>query len=119
MVEVSLSPSAEREIQRRLRAGWGSAGSLPNVLRVTVRTGGCYGLTYDLGLEREVGPQDRTYTCGQLVIAIDAASLAHLAGARLAIDYAEDLVGGAFRLEAVGSTKWECCDCGDSFRMAV
>ncbi len=64
-------------------------------------------------------PQDRAIASCGLTIAVDPESFARLAGANLTIDYAEDLIGGAFRFEAVGGTEREHCDCGASFRLVA
>lgn len=84
-------------------------------LRVAVKGGGCSGLTYGMGFEKERGPDDDLYEQHglQIIVAKDDAGI--LKGT--VIDYKQSLMGGGFTIEnpnAIAS-----CGCGTSFRTAT
>ena len=121
MKSVALNVAAEREVRRLLqaaqaRASSGEGSPSPPRVRLAVRKGGCNGYYYDLGAAAEISPEDRLFESCGVTIAIDPASFTSLADVDLAIDYTEDLVGGAFRFEALGGSELQHCDCGLSFR---
>jgi len=117
---IVLSAAADREVRRLLslsrgqQAGSDLAG--PPQVRLAIREGGCNGYFYDLSPVLTIAPEDRTFESRGVEIAIDPASYSCLAAVDLTIDYTEDLVGGAFRFETVGSPERQHCDCGLSFR---
>lgn len=120
MNSVVLSAAADREVRRLLQSGQGWPAdpdrSSPLQVRLAIREGGCNGYFYDLSPASEIGPGDRSFESRGVAIAIDPKSYACLADVDLTIDYTEDLVGGAFRFEAVGGSERQHCDCGLSFR---
>jgi iron-sulfur cluster assembly protein len=78
-------------------------------LRLQVKSGGCQGLSYSLTFVSHPAPGDYLASGG---IAIAEENIASLHG--LAVDYAEDLMGGNFRFDNPQAR--EICGCGASFR---
>ena len=103
---VVLSDRAARRIAKILSGE--PAGSM---LRVAVNGGGCSGFQYDFEITLDQNADDIVIEKDGVRVLIDAISLEYLAGSE--IDYAEELIGAAFRINnpnAVAS-----CGCGTSF----
>lgn len=84
----------------------------PNLkLRVSVNGGGCSGFQYGFGLEREVGDDDLVIERDGVTVLIDSMSLLYLTGSE--IDYVDELIGSAFRVNNPNATA--SCGCGTSF----
>ncbi|WP_338750931.1 iron-sulfur cluster insertion protein ErpA [Bacillus sp. FJAT-52991] len=84
-------------------------------LRVTVHGGGCSGLSYGMGFDREIKEDDIELDQQGIHIIVDKDSAPVLKGT--VIDYKESLMGGGFTIEnpnAIAS-----CGCGSSFRTAT
>ncbi|WP_026567907.1 HesB/IscA family protein [Bacillus sp. UNC41MFS5] len=85
------------------------------LLRVSVKGGGCSGLSYGMGFERTVNEDDLRLEQFGIQILVDKESAAILQGTK--IDYKESMMGGGFTIEnpnAIAS-----CGCGSSFRTAT
>jgi iron-sulfur cluster assembly protein len=108
-VPVQFSPAAITEIRRFCQ----HQGSPSAQIRLSIAPGGCQGYHYAFNFQPGAqGQGDRAYIWEQVEVAIDPAALPALWGATL--DYAEDLMGGNFRLLHPPVT--ELCACGLSFR---
>ncbi len=106
---ISLSHAAVGEVKRLQ-----SKLQDPNVLlRLRVQPGGCSGLFYQLGFEKQAQPGDRAYKSNETEVIIDSLSLEYADG--LTLDYSEDLMGGAFRFENPNAA--QTCACGQSFAL--
>ena len=81
------------------------------VLRVAVRPGGCSGLSYEMFFDAETTSDDVISEYRDVKVAIDPASLPHLAGATL--DYKDGLQGAGFSIDNPNVTR--TCGCGESF----
>lgn len=81
------------------------------MLRVAVNGGGCSGFQYAFDLTRERKPDDLAIEKGGVTVLIDEVSLQYLAGSE--IDYADELIGAAFKIENPNATA--SCGCGTSF----
>ncbi|WP_238941910.1 iron-sulfur cluster assembly accessory protein [Bacillus sp. REN10] len=84
-------------------------------LRVTVHGGGCSGLSYGMGFDREMKEGDIELDQHGIHIVVDKDSAPVLKGT--VIDYKQSLMGGGFTIEnpnAIAS-----CGCGSSFRTAT
>ena len=79
-------------------------------LRVSVRPGGCSGLSYDLCFDTERADDDTVLTQGDVTIVVDSDSAPLLAGT--VIDYTGGLSPG-FQLENPNASRG--CGCGKSF----
>ncbi len=104
---INLSPTATIEIKRMQ-----SKQQKSNIwFCLAVKSGGCFGLFYDMSFAENLVETERTFNCNGIQIAIDGESLNYLNG--LTLDYSEDLVGGAFRFHNPQATS--TCGCGNSF----
>jgi iron-sulfur cluster insertion protein len=104
---VSLSESAARRLAKMI-----AQEGQPNLmLRVSVSGGGCSGFQYGFSFDDTVNPDDRTFERDGVVAVVDEVSLDLLAGSE--IDFVEDLVGAAFRVNNPNAAS--SCGCGSSF----
>ena len=104
---IQLTENAQKAIQR-LQTEQGKPSSL---FRVSVKGGGCSGMTYDVKLDDKKDEHDRVYDIDGIQVVSDLKSLLYLDG--MSIDFSTELVGGGFRFinpNAKGS-----CGCGTSF----
>ena len=84
-------------------------------LRVAVHGGGCSGLSYGMGFEREKNDSDTILEQHGLTILVSSEDKAIINGT--VIDYKQSLMGGGFTIEnpnAIAS-----CGCGSSFTTAA
>ena len=106
-MRLSLTPRAVTAVLDHARqadaAGW--------LLRIAVVAGGCNGLTYDLYLVPDAGPEDFTIEAGALRVVVDKASAPLLEGTE--IDLPARSPG--FRFENPRARK--SCSCGASFEV--
>ena len=80
-------------------------------LRVSVRPGGCSGLSYEMFFDSEVADDDVNTEQAGIKVAVDPASAPYLVGATL--DYKDGLQGAGFAINNPNVTK--SCGCGNSF----
>lgn len=80
-------------------------------LRVSVKGGGCSGLTYDVQLDDKKLELDRVFEFGPVKMVCDSKSLVYLDG--MTVDYSNELVGGGFRF--INPNASGTCGCGTSF----
>ena len=82
-------------------------------LRVAVVPGGCSGLTYDLGWDTELGPDDEVVDLDGLRVALDLKSRLYVEGTTL--DFTDGLDGQGFHFDNPQATR--TCACGESFSL--
>jgi iron-sulfur cluster assembly accessory protein len=85
----------------------------PSVLRVSVEGGGCSGFQYKFDVQRAPESEDVVIARNGATVVIDPVSLQYLAGSR--IDYADELIGAAFKIDNPNATA--SCGCGTSFSL--
>ncbi len=85
----------------------------PSVLRVSVEGGGCSGFQYKFDIQREPASDDTVIAREGATVVIDPVSLQYLSGSQ--IDYADELIGAAFKIENPNATA--SCGCGTSFSL--
>jgi iron-sulfur cluster assembly protein len=102
---IQFTPAALVEVDRLRRR----QANPDDYLRLQIKSGGCQGQSYDFTFVSHPSPGDYLVSGG---IAIAGEHLTTLQG--LAVDYAEDLMGGNFRFDNPQAT--ENCGCGASFR---
>lgn len=85
----------------------------PAVLRVSVEGGGCSGFQYKFDIQRAAESEDIVIERDGATVVIDPVSLQYLAGSR--IDYADELIGAAFKIDNPNATA--SCGCGTSFSL--
>ncbi len=106
MAEVELTERAARRILTVLKDEPEGAA-----LRISVNGGGCSGFQYAFDITRERNADDIAVERDGATVLIDDTSLQFLGGAR--IDFVDDLMGQAFRIENPNATA--SCGCGTSF----
>ena len=105
-VPVTLSERAVTRIAQILAKE--PAGSM---LRVAVNGGGCSGFQYDFDIVKASRPDDLVVERGGVRVLIDPVSLDFLKGSE--IDFANELIGSAFKIKNPNATS--SCGCGTSF----
>ena len=106
MTAVHVTDRAARRISEIIA---GEAGA--NMLRVSVKAGGCSGFQYafDLVKARENG--DFAIEKEGITVLIDEVSLPLMMGSE--IDFVDDLIGASFKISNPNATA--SCGCGTSF----
>lgn len=84
-------------------------------LRVSVMSGGCSGLTYDIDfdIENGVNENDKIFEEGGIKLIVDMKSFLYLAGTKL--DYTDGLEGQGFHFYNPNAAR--TCSCGESFSL--
>ena len=83
----------------------------PDMIRVSVKGGGCSGFQYGFSFDHEIDVEDTCVSKDGAKLIIDPLSLQYLAGST--IDYTEDLAGSKFIVKNPNATT--TCGCGESF----
>ena len=107
---VEITEAASFQVKKMMRHNE-EEGSF---LRVAVKGGGCSGLTYGMGFEKDHGTEDDVLEQFGLQILVAKEDAPILNGT--VVDYKQSLMGGGFTIEnpnAIAS-----CGCGTSFRTA-
>ena len=80
-------------------------------IRVSVKGGGCSGLSYDLDFDNKINPSDQIFEDKGEKIVMDMKSFLYLAGTEL--DFSDGLYGKGFMFNNPNATR--TCGCGESF----
>lgn len=105
-VPVTLSARAAKKIVHIL-----SSEDKGVMLRVAVQGGGCSGFQYGFTLDDLKNDDDLVLEKDGATVLIDSVSVDYLAGSE--IDYVDDLIGAAFKINNPNATA--SCGCGTSF----
>lgn len=82
------------------------------ILRITVKSGGCAGMTYDAVIDGNMQAEDKVVAVENgITIVTNEESYPYLKG--LIIDYSDDLISAGFRFN--NSSNDTSCGCGASF----
>jgi iron-sulfur cluster assembly accessory protein len=103
---VTVSATAAKRIGEILKGE-----SSPMMLRLAVTGGGCSGFQYNFALDDTRMDDDLVLTRDDATILIDPVSIDFLHGAE--IDYVDDLIGAAFKVNNPNAKS--SCGCGTSF----
>jgi iron-sulfur cluster assembly accessory protein len=106
MTSVTITERAARRIGEILKAE--PAGAM---LRVSVEGGGCSGFQYKFDFDTSTSQDDLVLARDGAKVVIDPVSVQYMAGAE--IDYVDDLIGAAFKINNPVATA--SCGCGTSF----
>lgn len=106
---VLLTASAARRIAHLAQ----QEGNPALMLRLTVSGGGCSGFQYGFSFDDRTNDDDHVYERDGSRLVVDEVSLDLLAGAE--VDYVEDLMGSAFRINNPNAAS--SCGCGSSFSL--
>ena len=80
-------------------------------VRVSVKGGGCSGLTYDMAFDNEETSADQTFESNGMKLVTDIKSILYLHGTTL--DFSDGLNGKGFQF--VNPNASRTCGCGESF----
>lgn len=80
-------------------------------IRVSVKGGGCSGLSYDLDFDNELKDGDQEFPNGDYKIVCDLKSFLYLSGTEL--DFTDGLNGKGFAFNNPNASR--TCGCGESF----
>ena len=105
---VTITDKAKNKVQELM-----SEAGLDNsyFLRVSVKGGGCSGLSYNMDFDNEAQTGDQNFEDNGLKIVLDMKSFLYLAGTEL--DYSDGLNGKGFNFINPNSSR--TCGCGESF----
>lgn len=106
---ITLTDSAVKHLQELLR----EKGEPGKALRISVESGGCAGMSYEMKLDEPAAGDFAEGREGVQVV-VDAASLTYVTGST--IDYSDDLAGAGFRIHNPRAAR--SCGCGTSFEPA-
>lgn len=81
-------------------------------LRIGVKSGGCSGFSYGMGLDDEQQEKDQEFEVQGLKVVVDEESAKYLYGVE--IDFKQSDVGGGFTIHNPNAVA--TCGCGSSFR---
>ena len=106
---LQITSSAIREL-KRIQSN-NQESDIP--LKISVLSGGCSGLFYELKFQKPSSPEDKSIAIDEIKILIDSNTSKYIE--ELKIDYAEDLMGGGFRF--YNPQAKNICGCGISFTL--
>jgi iron-sulfur cluster assembly protein len=105
---ISITPNATSKVHQLMNEG--NMG--PDFfVRVSVKGGGCSGLSYDLDFDNEMKESDQEFVSGDVKIVCDLKSYLYLAGTEL--DFTDGLNGKGFNF--INPNAKRTCGCGESF----
>ena len=82
-------------------------------VRVSVKTGGCAGMSYVMEYTKEVNPNDEMIEDNGLKVFVDSAAVMYLLGTEM--DYKKEELSSSFVFNNPNET--ERCGCGESFKI--
>ena len=106
--EITITEKAARQIEKIRKEN--DLDESYN-LRVGVKGGGCSGLTYQLGFDKETKESDSIIEQHGVKLLVDGKSLFYLMGCEL--DFSDGLNGKGFTFNNPNAVK--TCGCGESF----
>ncbi len=80
-------------------------------VRVSVTSGGCSGLTYNMNFDNQSQPNDEIFEDKGIKLVVDPKSILYLLGTEL--DFSEGLNGKGFYFNNPNASR--SCGCGESF----
>jgi iron-sulfur cluster assembly protein len=106
---VTVSESAAKKLTSLIE----ESGFKTPFVRVSVKGGGCSGLSYDLSFDTEEQPTDTLAEDKGVKILVDMKSLLYLYGTEL--DFSDGLNGKGFQF--INPNASRTCGCGESFAL--
>ena len=105
---INVAESAKQQIDKiKLREGYGE----DYFVRVSVLSGGCSGLTYDLKFDNEPKPQDQVFEDKGVRVVTDLRSFLYVCNTTL--EFSGGLDGKGFQFNNPNASR--TCACGESF----
>ena len=106
---IKLSDNAASRIKEIMS----NAENNPVGVRVSVKSGGCAGMSYVMEYSKEVNPTDELIEDKGVKVYIDAAAVMYLLGTEM--DYKREDFSSTFVFNNPNET--ERCGCGESFKV--
>jgi iron-sulfur cluster assembly protein len=108
---INVSDTAKHKVQNLMKED----GFNPNTdfVRVGVKSGGCYGLSYDLKFDKDHKENDKLFESNGVKIIVDTKSFLYLIGTTL--EYSGGLNGTGFVFKNPNANR--TCGCGESFSL--
>lgn len=104
---ITLTDTAAQKVAQLIEA----EGAADVALRVSVKSGGCSGFSYDMYFDSDIASDDVTLTFGNVKVVVDPASAPMLEGASL--DFKNSLTEQGFSISNPNAQR--SCGCGKSF----
>ena len=82
-------------------------------VRVSVKTGGCAGMSYVMEYTKELNPSDEVIEDKGVKVFVDSAAIMYLLGTEM--DYKKEQMSSTFVFKNPNET--ERCGCGESFKI--
>ena len=82
-------------------------------VRVSVKTGGCAGMSYVMDYTKEINPSDELIEDKGVKVFVDSAAVMYLLGTEM--DYKKEELSSSFVFNNPNET--ERCGCGESFKI--
>ncbi len=82
-------------------------------IRVSVTSGGCSGLSYNMKFDNQTQPNDEVFVDKGIQLVVDAKSILYLLGTEL--DFSDGLNGKGFYFNNPNASR--TCSCGESFSL--
>jgi iron-sulfur cluster assembly protein len=108
---IIVTEQAAYQIQEMIK----EAGEGEQYVRLAVNGGGCSGLSYGLGFEKDANEQDEILEFHGVKFLIDKQDAPILQGVK--IDYKQSMLGGGFTIDNPNAIA--TCGCGSSFRTSA
>ena len=106
---ITISDNAAKRIKEILS----NAESGVKGVRVSVKSGGCAGMEYEMTYLKEIIPNDEVVKDNEVEVFIDPKAIMYLLGTKM--DYKEDKFSSSFVFNNPNET--ERCGCGESFKI--
>ena len=106
---ITISDNAAKHIKEILS----NAESGVKGVRVSVKSGGCAGMEYEMTYLKETIPNDEVVKDNNVEVFIDPKAIMYLLGTKM--DYKEDKFSSSFVFNNPNET--ERCGCGESFKI--
>lgn len=105
---ITITDKAKNKIETLMQE---SPMGADQFLRVSVKSGGCSGLTYNIDFDNAPKSDDQFFEDKGIKIALDMKSFLYLAGTEL--DFTDGLTGKGFAFNNPNASR--SCACGESF----
>ena len=106
---ITISDNAAKRIKEILS----NAESGVKGVRVSVKSGGCAGMEYEMTYLKEINQNDEVVKDNNVEVFIDPKAIMYLLGTNM--DYKEDKFSSSFVFNNPNET--ERCGCGESFKI--
>jgi len=110
LIMINVTQSAKEKITHLLSEENNNENKF---LRVSVKAGGCSGLSYDLSFDEELKEGDKKFEDKGIFIVTDVRSLLYLMD--MTLDFSDGINGKGFQFNNPNATR--TCGCGESFAL--